>query len=300
MGARAEEEMEQMAADLMRSEERTRLLEHEKVEDNLRYKNEVRALKDRLSEQARHVHELERTIETGREEMARACEKHAHEMTDMQERLARDHEKAAKLIAELEGRLAECTIAKDNMVIQLKDNIERLKEELRVAEEAVYRTERELFHQGEQHKEAAEGQARLQAEELRMREGLNKDVIELQHANQMLMGEKAELIERLAAKERMLTDELHAVETAAKEELRSVRRWAAEECYSAEEVAQLRDRVMATEASMDRVDQDRRAQLDAAHHKLSGAEAEIRRLTSELETQHRALTGHAHVMSPPR
>lgn len=305
--ARAEEEMEQMAADLMRSEERTRLLEHEKVEDNLRYKNEVRALEDRLSEQARHVHELERTIETGREEMARACEKHAHEMTDMQERLARDHEKAAKLIAELEGRLAECTIAKDNMEIQLKDNIERLKEELRVAEEAVYRTERELFHQGEQHKEAAEGQARLQAEELRMREGLNKDVIELQHANQMLMGEKAELIERLAAKERMLTDELHAVETAAKEEikhldeeLRSVRRWAAEECYSAEEVAQLRDRVMATEASMDRVDQDRRAQLDAAHHKLSGAEAEIRRLTSELETQHRALTGHAHVMSPPR
>merc|ERR1711865_641593 len=117
-------------------------------------------------------------------------EKHTHEMTDISERLARDHEKAAKLIAELEGRLAEVTQLKDMMEAQLKDSIERLKEELRVAEEAVYRTERELFHQGEQHKEAAEGQARLQTEELRMREGLNKDVVELQHANQMLMGEK--------------------------------------------------------------------------------------------------------------
>jgi len=288
--ARSEEEMEQMAADLMRAEERARLLEREKLEDATRFKEEMRRLEERLSAAERHGHELERTIENGRDEMQRIVEKHAHEMTDMQEKLARDHDKAAKLIAELEERLAKLTAEKEHNEAMLRETIDRLKEELRVAEEAVYRTERELFHQGEQHKEAAEGHARISADEARMRDGLQKDLAELESHNQRLTVEKNELIERLAAKERMLTDELHAVETAAKEEIKhldqelsSVRRWAAEECYSADEVAQLRDRVMQTEANMDRIEQDRRAQLEQAQHKLEAAEAELHKVNRELQ-----------------
>lgn len=63
--ARSEEEMEQMAADLMRAEERARLLEREKVEDATRFKEEMRRLEERLSAAERHCHELERTIENG-------------------------------------------------------------------------------------------------------------------------------------------------------------------------------------------------------------------------------------------
>lgn len=310
--ARSEEEMEQMAADLMRAEERARLLEKEKVEDATRYKEEMRRLEERLSAAERHCHELERTIDNGRDEMARAIEKHTHEMKDLEERLARDHDKAAKLISELEHRLASTTAEKDHNEAVFKETVDRLKEELRVAEEAVYRTERELFHQGEQHKEAAEAAARISADEARMRDGLQKDLSELTAHNQRLTAEKAELVDRLAAKERMLTDELHAVETAAKEEirhldeeLRSVRRWAAEECYSAEEVAQLRDRVMATEANLDRMEQERRTQLDAAHHKLEAAEQEIRRLTREVgdargdANSARAFIAHHQYAAPP-
>ena len=54
-----------------------------------RYKEEMRRLEERLSTAERHCHELERTIDNGRDEMARAIEKHTHEMKDMEERLAR-------------------------------------------------------------------------------------------------------------------------------------------------------------------------------------------------------------------
>ena len=128
----------------------------------------------------------------------------------------------------------------------------------------MYRTERELFHGVEQIKELQDSHARQLQDEQRAKDNLAHELGELRQRFDALEHAKVEAEQQWHEKERVLQEELHAVEMAAKEEiraldeeLRSVRRWASEECYSAEEVSLMRDRVIALEANVDRLEHDK-------------------------------------------
>lgn len=212
-------------------------------------------------------------------------------MRDFNERILRERERLQGVAAELEDRMNEAKADKIRMEATARETIDRLKDELRTAEEAVYRTERELFHSAEQMKEVQDTHARQMQEEARIKDVMLHDLEEMRTRIQALEQAKITDTANFAEKERILSEELHAVEMAAKEEirildeeLRNVRRWASEECYSAEEVSMLRERMLALEANVDRTEHEKALMEQELGRRIQTMDSEIRRLETEANT----------------